>query len=269
MTFRLTVGPLLLALQAAAVPSLPAQSMLFGHVRQDSSGTPLAGVEVVLEGSAQRATTDAQGRFRLGNLPDGLQTALFRLVGYRPVRLRVRLLQGDSTRADAVMLKEAVQQLDPVEVAGKPNAPRGVGVETFEERRRLGFGRFIDSSELRRHELRRIADVLRGVPGLNLVRWRECSGRTCDPVEERAASGQGAITSIRGGLKEYCWMTVLLDGHYLYTAGSGNRPPDFSRDFRVAELQAIEIYRSSSEVPPEFGGAVGGCGVIVLWSRRH
>ena len=64
-------------------------------------------------------------------------------------------------------------------------------------------------------------------------------------------------------------MTVLLDGVMLYGSTSpSQRPPDWSRDFRPSDFQAIEVYGSAAEVPPEFGGTSGACGVIVLWSRR-
>jgi hypothetical protein len=64
-------------------------------------------------------------------------------------------------------------------------------------------------------------------------------------------------------------LTVILDGAVLYRSGSPiHAPPDFDRDFRVAELESIELYRSAAEIPVEFGGSGGGCGVLVLWSRR-
>ena len=34
-------------------------------------------------------------------------------------------------------------------------------------------------------------------------------------------------------------------------------------------LEAAEVYRSASEAPPRYGGGMGGCGVIVLWSRTR
>jgi hypothetical protein len=33
-------------------------------------------------------------------------------------------------------------------------------------------------------------------------------------------------------------------------------------------MEAIEVYRSASEVPIEFGGNSASCGVIVLWTTR-
>ena len=139
----------------------------------------------------------------------------------------------------------------------------------------MGLGKFIDSTELRRREHSRVSDVLRGIPGLNLVKFRPCprGSYLCEPEEFRAASGRGEVSlgrMYRDPEDAYCWMSVILDGSYLYRSGSGRsgRPPDFGKDFRVADLESIEVYRSSAELPPEFGGTSGACGTVVLWSRR-
>lgn len=253
------------------MPAAQRLGTLLGTVRQDSSGRPLAGVEVVVEGANRQTTTDAGGRFVLENLPLGTYAVLFRLLGYRPTRLRVNLAEGDTTRADVTMVREGVQQLDPVVVTERPRAPRGVGREAFEERRARGFGKFIDSTELRRSENRRVSDMLRALPGLKIVRFRECQDpvnqRGCEPVKERAASGRGAISIV--GRTEACWMSVMLDGVPLYQSGSSSPPPDLGKDVRVADLESIEVYRSAAETPTEFGGAAAACGVLLLWSRRR
>ena len=269
MLFRRTA----LAAACLVVSSEPllAQSIA-GTVRQDSTARPMAGVEVLLEGSERKTTTDAAGRFVLGSLARGSAVVLFRSVGYRPVRVSVQLVSADTVQVNAVMVREGTQQLDPVEVKAVPAAPRGLGREAFEERRKLGFGRFIDSAELRRSEMRRTSDLLRAIPGLRIVRFRECEGPNstrCSPPEDRAASGRGGGTSmIPRQNQEYCWMSVLLDGVPVYQSGSSRPPPDFSRDFRPSELESIEVYRSSAEVPSEYGGASAACGVILLWSKR-
>src|SRR5687767_2396658 len=82
-------------LQLFAVP-LAAQSVLAGRVREDSTGRPLAGVEVVLMGSERRTLTDASGRYVLNMLPDGRRQVLFRSVGFRPVQEWVVLGRVDT-----------------------------------------------------------------------------------------------------------------------------------------------------------------------------
>ena len=133
---------------------------------------------------------------------------------------------------------------------------------------------FFDSTELRRNEHRRVSDLLRGIPGLTVVRFQECEWtprKTCGQLQERAASGRGEITMHRGALDRdtYCWMSIVLDGSYLFRAGTSGSPPDLSRDLRIADFESVEVYRSASEVPSEFNSTSAACGVIVLWSRRN
>ena len=130
-----------------------------GIVREDSSGRPLAGVEVLVEGTKLKTVSDNGGRYVLGDLPAGDRVALFRFVGYRGVRQRLKLSKGDTTRVDAVMVPDRVRELETVEVTGTPAKPRGGGLESFEERRRLGLGKFIDSTELRHCAWRTCCDV--------------------------------------------------------------------------------------------------------------
>ena len=250
----------------------PAQSVIAGTVRRDSTAAPLAAVEVLLEGSPRRTLTGTEGRFVLGGVAPGEYVILFRAVGFRPLRERILVGVEDTVRVAASLVPQGVQRLEELDVTGRVPAPRGIGREAFDERRKLGFGKFIDSAEMRRSEVRRPSDMLRGIPGVNVVRFRECEdSRRCGPVEERAASSRGMQSMVmmaRPGM-DYCWMSVLLDGNPLYLSGSSRPPPDFSRDFRVSDLESVEIYRSSAEVPTEYGGTAAQCGVIVLWSRRH
>jgi carboxypeptidase-like protein len=250
---------------------LAAQAAMAGIVRADSSNKPLPGVQVLIEGSTRQTFTDATGRYRL-DAPPGRQIALFRSIGYRPVRVRLQLSKGDTLHADALMVRDLAQQLDPVVTAGEPGGAGGLGLEAFESRRHAGFGRFIDSAELRRSDHLEVADMLRRV-GVWVVRFQECElirprVSRCGPVELRAASSRRGTMDGSG-----CWMQVIVDGVVVYRAvppgfPTVDRPPDFARDFGVSDLQAVEVYRSSAETPIEFGQGGAPCGAIVLWSRR-
>lgn len=252
------VGALLLLPFASP---LTAQAVMMGTAIEDSTRRPLAGVEVILEGTRKQTTTDGSGRFLLDDLPTGNKVVLFRSVGYRPQRVRVMLNKSDTTRVEAVLISDRVR-LEPIVVTGAPDRPRGIGREAFEERRRLGFGKFMDTTELRHRSYARMSDVLASM-GVYMIQHQEgFRGR----LEMRAASTR------RGG-QVPCWMGVILDGVTLYKAVSTGTvsnfpPPDFRRDFQVDNIEAIEVYRSASEVPMEFGGNSASCGVIVLWTTR-
>jgi|GEM_PF-671064 len=249
---------------ASFAPSLSAQSVLTGTVRADSTGRPLPGVEVVIVGSQWRTLTDGSGRYWLPMLPAGRRLALFRSVGFRPVQEWVVLGSADTVWANAMLVSQTVR-LDSIVVTASPDQPRGLGLEAFEERRRLGFGRFIDSATLRRNEHVPLVQMLGRLQGIEFDR---VPGET----------GQIAAKSARRQIGQPCFMQVVLDGVVLYrsvapagnaeNARTGKPPPDLQM-FSVASLAAVEVYRGAAETPIEFGGSGAGCGTVVLWTRHQ
>ena len=249
---------------ASFTSSLTAQSVLTGTVRADSTGRPLPGVEVVIVGSQWRTLTDGSGRYWLPMLPAGRRLALFRSVGFRPVQEWVVLGSADTVWANAMLVPQTVR-LDSIVVTASPDQPRGLGLEAFEERRRLGFGRFIDSATLRKNEHVPLVQMLGRLQGIEFARV---------PGEK----GQIAAKSARRH-DGPCFMQVILDGVILYrsvapagvqiNALSGINPPTDLQMFSVASLAAVEVYRGAAETPIEFGGSGAGCGTVVLWTRRQ
>ena len=250
-----------------------AQATLKGIVRQDSTGIPLSGVEVLAEGVGKQTTSDRKGRFTLSDLPYGPQTILFRQIGFRPTRRGVLLLKGDTTQLDVLMISEAAQRLEPIAVEAAPDSRHAVGVrESFEDRRRLGFGKFIDSTVLRANEHRHVADLLRTIPGLQIIRGSVCNYVTfvCGPTGLYVkGTRRTAVRFIRPGQTAPCWASIIVDGQVKYQDGASLMPPpELNSEFSVSELEAIEVYRSPAEYPSEFGGTVGDCGLIVFWTRH-
>jgi hypothetical protein len=261
------VGALLLLPCAS---SLAAQAVMMGTAIEDSTRRPIAGVEVILEGTKKQTTTDGSGRFLLNDLPTGNKVVLFRFVGYRPQRVRVMLNKTDTTRVEAVLVSDRVR-LEPIVVTGAPDRPRGIGREAFEERRKLGFGKFMDTTELRHRGYARMSDVLASMGVYMIQHQDKVSDGARGPLEMRAASTRRSGLDLAG--PSPCWMGVILDGVTLYKAVSTGTvsnfpPPDFRKDFSIDNMEAIEVYRSASEVPMEFGGNSASCGVIVLWTTR-
>lgn len=252
----------LTGLLIAAFPgSADGQGLLLGTVRQDSTLTPLGGVEILIEGTNFRTTSDPSGRYRLSAIPAGTPTVLFRLVGHRSYRERLSVGPSDSVVRDVILVRQSVQVLDSVSVTGRVTRGVGIGFQAFEERRARGFGLFIDSTLLRRSEHRRVADLFWGLQGVEMIRGPD--------GELWAANGRGGTSIIRGGNRPIaCFMSILRDGNLLYAPSGYGRQVDLNRDILVSELEAIEVYRSAAEVPGEYSGASAACGVILLWTRR-
>lgn len=229
-----------------------------GIVREDSSARPLEGVEVLINGTPHRAVTGANGRYLLEGLPPGIYQAIFRAVGHIPVRMDVLLTAGETTRANATLVRSDVV-LDPIVVTGETDRPRGIGLEAFEERRKMGFGRFVDSTEMRRSEHMGLHDVLRR-QGVNVM-----------PVGSRWIPMHPTSRNALGQLD--CQMSVYLDGILVHKGGrfgasTVDTDLDLRRGFNISALTAIEIYSRAAQVPIQFSGAEASCGVVVLWSRR-
>jgi hypothetical protein len=253
----LTVPVVMLAMSGVA----GAQAVVTGTVREDSTGRALAGVEIIIERTARTSRTDAQGRYSLV-VDSGRQVAVFRQLGYKPARLWLAMGGSDTALADVRMQRQKAAELAAVEVTARPT-PRNLREAMF-ERQRLGFGKFLDSAQLRRMDGRAMPDVLRGL-GLRLQKYADadCTPPYC-PLEYRATHP----TKTLYGTETPCYASVMYDGIVIYRAGSTGRPPDFSREFPPYSLAAIEYYRSTAQLPQEFGVSAADCGVVVLWSRR-
>lgn len=218
------VAPLL----ALCATPAAAQVVLTGQVREDGSRRPLAGVQVLIEGvKRDPVTTDSGGKFRL-DAPSGNRVALFRMIGYQPLRLRLQLTKGDTVEAVVELVKEGAQQLEPLETTARMPGPRGVGIEAFEERR------FVENPSTPR-----------------VYEWRAASGR------KQTFNGSPCWMSV-----------VVDGSPIYRSGSSSLPPDFHKDMFPVSSLSAVEIYRSPAEVPQEYGGPSEECGLILLWTRR-
>jgi hypothetical protein len=234
-----------LALTPGLAAAHPLGAQVVRGVVTDTTGTGVAGVDVVLESTDRRARTDSAGRYLL-QARSGSFTVLYRSLGYHPSRETVRLNDRDTLVRNVTLIVANAQQLEAVTVKGRQ--PRGTGLEGFEERRRLGLGSFLDSTVLRRSEGRRVGDVVRELRGIRIL--------------ERGRN-QFAMSGSRG-----CLASVWLDRQMLYRAGTSDPPFNLATDIQVMSLEAVEWYARSTQVPMEFS-RYSDCGVLVLWTRRR
>lgn len=94
--------------------------------RTDAGTAPAPGVTIAIAGTELRASTGADGRFEVRNVPPGAVVLRARLPGYRTVEREARVTSGDTTRVD-IMLEAEAQLLAPV----RSSAP-ATDVERFE-----------------------------------------------------------------------------------------------------------------------------------------
>lgn len=157
--------PLILAFGCVMMPqsaSAQSRAVLTGRVVADSTERPLVGASVLLPAQALHATTDSVGRFRIAGVPAGVHEVLVRLIGFEPYRGRLGFQSSDSVAIEVVMAP-AVVSLPDVLVATTLTSRKLV---EFTERRRLGIGHFLDSTDIAKGPGTRMSDKLRHLPGL-------------------------------------------------------------------------------------------------------
>ena len=91
----LVAGALLLfapqGTRAETAPPLRAGTVV-GRVTDARTGQPLGGTTVEVSGTVLRASTDADGRYRLASVPNGAQVILARRIGYAAIRQAVTVM---------------------------------------------------------------------------------------------------------------------------------------------------------------------------------
>ncbi|MBI4540638.1 MAG: TonB-dependent receptor [Gemmatimonadetes bacterium] len=113
MSFALLLAPV--------TPVLAQTGKVTGVVTDQSTGQPLSGVQVFLEGTGRGVLAQENGRYFLINIPPGTYTAVAELVGYASVRKQGVLVSIDVTRTvdfelplQAVAVREVVVEAERV-----------------------------------------------------------------------------------------------------------------------------------------------------------
>ncbi len=184
----------------------------------EGEGTPLVGVTVLLKGSVRGTTTDARGQFRIVDLPTGMYTLVFSMVGFqREVREDVRVDDGRETSIDISMTSSPIEIGQVVVTASKrPQSLQEVPVSVS----------VLDAAEIRKRNSLTIDEALRYVPGVNI---------TGGQVNIRGSSGYSRGAGSR--------VLMLLDGIPFITGDTGEL--NFE-SIPVGQIDRIEVVKGAS-----------------------
>ncbi len=230
------------AAPGARAARLQERGVVRGVIR-DEGQRALAGAQVVVVGRSTTVETDEEGSFTIARLPAGPALLVARRIGFAPETVRVEVVAATPLTLP-LTLRRVVMALDTVLVRGRADV-RGP-LAGFYARRDRGHGHFFTAEEIDRRNIRRMSDLLRGVPGMRI-----------DPRR----SG-GSSFRMRGSTVA---PLVWLDGAPM---GAGEVDLD---NFDPKTFAAIEIYNGPATVPAEFSGGqrmTTSGGTIVLWTRQ-
>src|SRR5207342_1513889 len=118
---------------------------------------------VHLFGTSRVAKTNADGEFRLADIPTGTQGFEVIALGYAPRRFRAEVSPDGSPMT--VTMSKAAAVLDSIRITAR-RVQNGRRYNEFDERSRLGHGRFITEAEVERKHPFVTTDLLRTMPGL-------------------------------------------------------------------------------------------------------
>ncbi|MCI0416968.1 TonB-dependent receptor [bacterium] len=235
-SFAFLFAILLLAL---AVPAQAQEGTLNGDVK-DSDGLPLPGVIVTAAGGGvtKNAYTDAEGRFVIGGLAAGNYDVSAELSGFVTItQMDVAVSAGDNN-VSFVMRPGGLTELMVVTASKVEtpliNAPATMSVVTSET---------IESTPAQNY-----ADLLRSVPGLNVV---QTSARDIN-MTSRQASSTLATSQL-----------ALLDGRSIYLDFFGFIAWDFL-PVNFSEIKQIEVIRGPASA---VWGANAQTGVVNIITK--
>ena len=225
----------------------------------DLDDAPLSRARVTVVGTELVAHTRDDGRFHMGAIPPGARILEVRLLGYSMLRLPVDIKPGETVRLGLALTFEPVP-LKGVDVKAGPMLPPEL--RDFQERRARGSGRFFTRHEIAQMQPRLFTDVLRRVPGVQL---QSVSG----PYGAGYVVHMSRNSGVMGA--RVCPVLFYVNGVPFPVAA------DHAINHFIApeEVAALEVYASTSDVPPQFNSSMHNarCGVIVVWTysgeRRH
>jgi len=219
-----------------------AQGNITGTVT-DSTGIPLLGVEISVDGTPPHVYTDQQGIFHLGGVQYGSRTLSARRLGFAPAQIGVEVAQSGDASVQ-LRLKPVVSILPPVLIRPGRMSYTGRLAGYYERLEKKTNGYFITRDQIDHENPRMLSQLLQHVPGVTALRLR------------------GGTTGIRLRGRN-CWPLVWIDGTPM---PSGEVDMD---SFSPSSIHGIELYLGSTTAPARYSYSrdVSSCGTILIWSR--
>lgn len=239
----------------AGAQSVLGQGSISGTVIENSSDEPLPGVNILIEGTARGAATNADGEYQITDLQPGTYTLVARFIGYKDQSKEVTLDDNESLTLN-FQLNVSSLNLDEVVVTGT-----GGPVEV----RKLGnsIGR-VSSEDLESAPIQNFSDVIQGrIPGLV-------------GLPSSGVTGEGTRIRIRGSssLSQSNEPIVLIDGVRVDRGGGfggsvsagGGASPSRLDDLNPDAIDRVEVLKGAAAAT--LYGTEASNGVIQVFTKQ-
>ena len=256
---------ILVAVEEGALATLlTVPGRIVGRVRDRSSGRPIEAANITLVDTLvlqdRERMTDGSGRFMFEDLRPGMYQVTVDHITFEPVSQLVQLPSDRTVQVDFDLSADPIE-LEPLVVTAVRE--KRLELQGFYDRRELGeaigAGVFLTRDDIEDAGAIRVTHYLGRIPGLRT----ECQGSGNNNCVIRMTRGAPSLS----GSAHYGCVTanVYLDGVRVIRDGGGFSD-SIDNFVTPSEVAGIEVYRGASELPAEFGGSVGRCGAIVIWT---
>jgi hypothetical protein len=239
-----------------------------GTAMESETNTPVVDVWMTListEGDSVKMTrSDSLGAFVLTAPEPGLYYVRARRLGYAPgVQGPFQLDVGQAVKVE-FSLRQLAFALDSLSVTAEAVDQYLTDVG-FYARQKSNRGYFMDREQIEQR-LANVADVqqlLSVLPGVKIGEGIPGSAGSVMNFQRGQATLGGKCSQPR----------VFVDGLPVgnEAIGGGLSQPQFvalSQVVQPEDVYAVEVYRTPSQIPPEFGGPETLCGVLLIWTIR-
>ncbi len=235
----------------------------------DGHALPWARLEII--GTNVVALSDSNGRATLG-VPLGSHTLVIRLIGYAPHEAPLTLESTEPYYLTIPLTSQPAQLAETVVEAKELVWHRRV--PGLEERRKRNAGHFLTREDVEKQHPRRVSDLLRNVPGIQLIslptgfqiRSTRASGmRDCAPllyingvrITDDPAT-ESPVSSMTLGDK-----TLGSMGTSFEVAPSGT----IIDTIEPEAIEVVEVYTGYASAPVQYSTTDNTCGVILVWTK--
>ncbi|HEY4219326.1 MAG TPA: hypothetical protein VGM67_19415 [Gemmatimonadaceae bacterium] len=238
---------------AAQTVTSPHHGRILG-VFDDDSGAPIPNAEVIDLFVGSVGHTESHGLAELSHFHNQNDSAAVRIrkIGYSDTSLIVMVGPSDTVPVQVNLRRAAVDLPALIAHAKEVTAPASPMLAEFEERRKEGFGHYIDGAELRKY-----------VDDHSFVNYLASHFAGVSLLMRRSPSDPAYLSTKRTGGP--CPVSLYVDGVLVYSPGGGQPIPDLS-NYNSTEYAAVEFY-SAASAPVQFNATGSSCGVLLLWRR--
>jgi hypothetical protein len=262
-------------LSVIVVPSaLAAQAVVRGILYDDATGAAVRGtvmlVDPATDAAVVHATTDSLGLFDLK-----VSTGVYQIAAVRPGYTSVLSAPIQLQNGERMTIRLPIAENgDPQHHIGvlehvKPDPSvrsaqlmrQAIDMGGYDSRKTIGTGLHYNRKDFEKSTVSTLGEFLQSVPGLSVR----------DPASTTSMSAlRNSMTSLLEGPGTVgaCHLGWFVDGHRMDLPGRSDPITDGLGTMQLDNVEALEIFRGLSEMPPEFAEPDLRCGAIAIWTRH-